>query len=153
MPMQIVPYAPIYKDDFIQMNLAWISEMFSVEPEDERELYNIEEALEQGGEIFFAVEDDGAVMACCMIAPRNDIWEILKFTTKPAYRGSGAGRAVLNACIEYGRKLGLPRLFIVTNDQCTAAIHLYRRAGFVEIPVDKELFPFARGNLAFKLEL
>ena len=36
--MRIVPYDLKYKNDFIEMNKAWISEMFEMEPEDEREL-------------------------------------------------------------------------------------------------------------------
>ena len=40
--MRIVPYDLKYKSDFIEMNKAWISEMFEMEPEDERELGSIE---------------------------------------------------------------------------------------------------------------
>ena len=37
--MRVVPYD---KNDFVEMNNAWISEMFVLEAEDERELENIE---------------------------------------------------------------------------------------------------------------
>ena len=47
--MRVVPYNPKYKNDFIEMNKAWISEMFAMEPEDERELGNIEPYVEKGG--------------------------------------------------------------------------------------------------------
>ena len=40
--MKVVPYHPKYKKDFIEMNKAWISEMFLIEEEDIRELGNIE---------------------------------------------------------------------------------------------------------------
>ena len=74
--MQIIPYSPEYKDEFVELNRAWISEMFVMEPEDERELSNIEGYIQAGGQIFFALDDDGAVMACCMIGPREDgDWE------------------------------------------------------------------------------
>lgn len=75
--MKIIPYSPEYKDEFVELNRAWISEMFVMEPEDERELSNIEGYIQAGGQIFFALDDDGAVMACCMIGPREDgDWEI-----------------------------------------------------------------------------
>lgn len=65
------------------MNLDWISEMFTVEAEDERELTNIEHYIENGGQIFFALNDEGAVMASCMVAPREDgDWEIMKIAAK-----------------------------------------------------------------------
>ena len=55
--MKIVPYEKKYKNDFIELNKAWISEMFTMEPEDERELGNIDPYLNAGGQIFFAVDD------------------------------------------------------------------------------------------------
>lgn len=93
------------------MNRVWISEMFRMEPEDERELANVEPAIQKGGQIFFALDDGGAVMACCMIAPRQDgDWEIMKFAARGMYTGTGAGSACLKACIDYTKKRGLPSL-------------------------------------------
>ena len=149
--MKIIPYSPEYKDEFVELNRAWLSEMFVMEPEDERELSNIEGYIQAGGQIFFALDDDGAVMACCMIGPREDgDWEIMKFAAKGMYTGTGAGSACLKACIDYARERGVDRVIIVTNTNCVQAIHLYRKFGFVEMPVDKEKFPFDRANIAFE---
>ena len=149
--MKIIPYSPEYRDEFVELNRAWISKMFVMEPEDERELSNIEGYIQAGGQIFFALDDDGAVMACCMIGPREDgVWEIMKFAAKGMYTGTGAGSACLRACIDYARERGVDRVIIVTNTNCVQAIHLYRKFGFVEMPVDKEKFPFDRANIAFE---
>lgn len=149
--MKIVPYDPKYKEDFIEMNHAWISEMFRLEDEDVRELGNIEPYIAQGGQIFFALDDDGSVMACCMIAPRADgDWEIMKFAARGLYTGTGAGSACLKACMDYARKKGIPKVIIVSNRKCVQAVHLYRKFGFTEIPVDKERFPFDRADIAFE---
>ena len=51
--MKVVPYDEKYKEDFIEMNKHWISEMFVIEDEDLAVLNNIESALESGGQIFF----------------------------------------------------------------------------------------------------
>lgn len=76
--MKIVPYDPKYKQIFIEMNKAWIAEMFVLEQEDINELEHIEESIANGGQIFFAVDEQDQVMACCMIAPRTDgDWEIV----------------------------------------------------------------------------
>lgn len=92
--MNVVPYDPKYKNNFIELNKAWISEMFVMEPEDERELGNIEPYLNAGGQIFFALDDAENVMACCLIAPREDgDWEIMKFAASQHYKGAGAGSA------------------------------------------------------------
>lgn len=152
--MKVVPYSPKYKNDFTEMNKAWISEMFAMEPEDERELGNIELYVEKGGQIFFALDEDEKVMACCMIAPREDgDWEIMKFAARGMYTGTGAGSACLKACIDYAKEQCLPKIIIVSNRMCTHAVHLYRKFGFEEIPVDKERFPFERANIAFEMIL
>lgn len=152
--MKIVPYDPRYKNDFIELNRAWISEMFVMEPEDERELGNIEPYVKKGGQIFFAVDEEDQVMACCMLAPREDgDWEIMKLAARGMYTGTGAGSACLQACIDYAKKLGLPKIIIVSNRRCTHAVRLYRKFGFEEIPVDKQRFPFDRADIAFELAL
>ena len=90
----------------------------------------------------------------CMIAPREDgDWEIMKFAARGMYTGTGAGSACLKACIDYAKKLGLPKIIIVSNRKCTHAVHLYRKFGFEEIPVDKEKFPFERADIAFEMVL
>lgn len=125
--------------------------MFALEPEDERELGNIESSIEAGGQIFFALDDEGCVMACCMIAPReDDDWEIMKFAARGMYTGTGAGTACLKACIDYAKEKKIEKIIIVSNRKCVHALHLYEKFGFVEIPVDKKKFPFDRGDIAFE---
>ena len=152
--MKLVSYNPKYKNEFIEMNKYWISSMFVMETEDEHELDNIEPYIENGGQIFFALDDNNSIMACCMIAPRDDgNWEIMKFAAKGMYTGTGAGSACLKACIDYAREQGVERIIIVSNRKCVQAVHLYRKFGFIEIPVDKEKFPFERADIAFELFL
>lgn len=154
MQMRIVPYSPQYRKDFVEMNTAWITDMFSVEPGDLEEFSGIESSLASDGQIFFALSDDGTAMACCMIAPRNDgDWEIMKFAARDEYAGQGAGSACLQACLDYARGKSVRRIVIVSNRRCTHAVHLYRKLGFREIPVDKERFPFERADIAFEMDL
>lgn len=149
--MKIIPYDPKYKKDFIELNRAWISEMFVLEPEDIREMEHIESYISQGGQIFFALEGD-TVLACCMIAPREDgDWEIMKFAAKGMYTGTGAGSACLKAAIEYAKDRNVKKIIIVSNRKCVQALHLYRKFQFIEIPVDREKFPFERADIAFEL--
>lgn len=152
--MKIVFYDPKYKNDFIEMNKSWIEDMFKLEDEDIREMENIELSIENGGQIFFSIDDNERVMACCMIAPREDgDWEIMKFAARGMYTGTGAGSACLKACIDYAKEKQLKKIIIVSNKKCEHAIHLYRKFGFEEVPVDKEKFPFDRADIAFELYL
>lgn len=149
--MKVVPYDKKYKNEFIEMNKKWISEMFLLEKRDIDVLSNIEQALEQGGQIFFAVDDSDSVLACCMISPlSNGEWEIEKFCAKGMYTGTGAGNACLRACIEYAKEKKVEKVVIVSNRKCAHAVHLYRKNGFVEVPVDHEKFSFDRADIAFE---
>lgn len=152
--MKIVPYDPKYKQEFIEMNKAWIEQMFTLEKEDVAVLEGIDQSLEEGGQIFFAVDDGDSVLACCMVAPLpNGEWEIEKFCAKGMYTGTGAGSACLRACIEYAQERGVEKLVIVSNRRCVHAVNLYRRHGFVEVPVDREKFPFDRADISFERTL
>ena len=149
--MKIVPYDKKYKDIFIQMNKQWISEMFVIEKKDIAVLNSIEQSLEAGGQIFFAIDDNDEVLACCMIAPLpNGEWEIEKFCAKGMYTGTGAGSACLKACIDYAKEKRVEKVVIVTNKKCEHAIHLYKKFGFIEVPVDREKFSFDSADTAFE---
>lgn len=54
--LQIIPYEPVYRDNFIALNVEWLTQYFTVEPHDKNVFENIEEViLTNGGEIFFCV--------------------------------------------------------------------------------------------------
>ncbi len=149
--MKVVPYDSKYKQDFIDMNKAWITEMFVIEDEDIRELDNIDTYIELGGQVYFTLDDSDYPIACCMIGPREDgDWEIMKFAARNSYSGKGAGTACLKACVNYARKKGVEKIIIVSNTRCVQAVHLYKKLGFNVIPVDKNKFPFDRADIAFE---
>lgn len=152
--MKIVSYHKNYKLDFIEMNRQWISEMFVIEPVDLAVLENVDELVAAGAEIFFAVEEDDTVLACCMIEPLSDgEWEIAKFCARGMYTGTGAGSACLSACTDYAKEQNASKIVIVSNRKCEHAVRLYRKFGFQEVPVDKEKFPFDRADIAFEMPL
>lgn len=48
--MRVIPFEERYRQDFIDMNRAWISEMFhKVEGQDEKEFKNIDVYLKKAG--------------------------------------------------------------------------------------------------------
>lgn len=152
--MKIVPYSPQYKKDFTEMNKAWISDMFELEKEDITVLNGIEKTLLDGGQIFFAIDEEKTVLACCMITPKgNGEWEIEKFAAKGMYTGKGAGTACFTACIDYAKEHGAKKIIIVSNRKCVHALNIYRKHGFCEVPVDKEKFPFERADIAFEMNV
>lgn len=135
--MEIVPYHTKYKQNFIDLNLAWIKKYFKVEPQDVEILNSIEQIIAAGAMIYFALEAD-KVVATCMVMPKNDqVWEICKLAADENYQGRGAGAAVLKACMNYAKNRGAKKLLIVTNTILSAAMHLYEKVGFREVPIDE----------------
>ena len=152
--MEIVPFSPELKNVFVELNKAWISAMFKIEPADIEEFSLIEQAIEKGSQIFFALDEQKNVLACCMIRPcENNEWEILKFAAKGMSTGTGAGSACFKACVEYAKQKNADKIIIVSNKKLSQALHIYKKFGFTEVPVDKEKFPFERGDIAFELVL
>ena len=152
--MKVVPYDPKYKNEFVAMNKAWIEELFVLEPEDVAILENVQALIDKGGEIFFTLDDDGKVLACCMLETRSDVaWEIAKFNAKNSVQNKGAGTLCFKSCLDCAKEKNIPELLIVSNTKCAAGIHLYKKFGFEEIPVDKKLFPYEQANIAFKKSL
>ncbi|MCM1425177.1 MAG: GNAT family N-acetyltransferase [Eubacterium sp.] len=147
--MEIISYQEKYKNDFIELNLVWIKKYFKVEPQDVKMLNNIEDFLIKGAAVYFAVEQDKAI-ATCMVVPRNGhVWEICKLATDEQYMGKGAGSAVLKACMDYAKEHGAKKLMIVSNNILSAAMHLYAKAGFKEVPIDN--MEYERVNIQLEL--
>lgn len=152
--MKVVPYDPKYKQAFIDMNMAWIKAMFTVEEGDRETFSHVDDIIADGGQIFFTLDEDDNPIACCEIRPREKgVYEIEKFAASGMYTGKGAGSAALKACIDYAKEKGADKIILVSNHKCTHALGLYRKFGFVEVPVDKKEFGFDRGDIAFEMKL
>lgn len=144
--MEIIEYQSKYKNDFVRLNKAWIEKYFKMEQEDYDVLNNVDDFIAKGAMVFFAVEN-GVVLATGMSMPlSDDDWEICKLGTDEKYQGNGAGSAVFKACVNYAVNHNAKRLVIVSNTILEAALHIYKKFGFKEIPLDKT-HHYERGNI------
>ncbi len=151
--MEIVEYNEKYRDDFVNLNLDWISRFYEVEPFDREMLEHVDRYIDSGSMIFFAIENED-VLATCMIEPHEDnTWEICKLAAKGQYTGKGAGSAVFEACINYAVQHGAKKLELVTGRKLGPALHIYRKFGFREIPLDKSKWPYKRAELVFEKDI
>ena len=78
---------------------------------------------------------DGEAVACgALRALEPGIGEIKRMYVAPEHRGRGLGRRVLSALEAEATAMGFERLRLDTGDRQTAAIALYRSAGYRPIP-------------------
>ena len=147
--MEIIEYRPEYKQDFIAFNSAWIIDNFGFLEDEDRETFaKIEEELERGAMIYFAVED-GIALATCMAKPMDGrSWEICKLGSNKNKPHRGCGSAVFGAAVQWAIDHGAERLFIISNSKLKPAIHIYEKYGFREIKLDD--YEYVRGDIAFE---
>ena len=83
--------------------------------------------------------DQGAVRGTCAVVPEGpDGFELAKMAVDPAARGQGYGDLLMRAAIDFARGAGASRLILVSNTKLEPAIRLYRKYGFVEVPVSAD---------------
>lgn len=147
--MEIVTYDPKYKSAFIQFNTDWIVDNFgSLEAEDIETFEKMDEELEDGAMIYFAVEN-GVPLATCMAKPMDgETWEICKLASNKHREHKGCGSAVFEAAIQWAVKHGAKKLFLLSNRKLKPAIHIYEKFGFKEIKLTD--YAYVRGDIAFE---
>ncbi len=127
----------------------------------EKELADVaRRALE--AEVLVAVEGE-ALVGCVTFVPDpanpwaeeldQDEASIRMLAVDPARQGRGAGRVLLDACIQRARSLGRGAIFLHSTPWMLAAHRLYHQAGFVRVP-ERDWLPVPEVPLlAFRLDL
>lgn len=131
-------FSPALAKDFIRLNENWIKTYFRLEESDIKTLSNPQKIIDNGGEIFFAVDEaTQEVIGCCaLIYHASGNWELAKMAVDPNVQSHGIGFQLGIAVIEEARKRGALTLFLEGNTRMKASIHLYRKLGFHEVPID-----------------
>lgn len=86
---------------------------------------------------YFVVERDGRVIGGGGIAPLEnaapEVCELRKMYFLPEARGIGAGRAMMQRCLDAARQHGFKRCYLETLTGMDGAQVLYRRSGFTAL--------------------
>ncbi len=150
--IEITGFDPEYAKRFADLNYQWIAETYGIEPHDREILdHPLETVIGPGGQIFFALAGGGqAVGTVAMIPFGEDAFELTKMAVDPAFGGRRIGDRLMEACIEFTRQSHRVRIILESNTKQTAAIHLYRKFGFQEIPLDPNS-QYTRANIRMEL--
>jgi GNAT superfamily N-acetyltransferase len=106
-------------------------------PEDGANFFRLDaEEVADGRGAFLVAYTDGRAVGCGAVR-RNEpgVAEIKRMYVAPEARGRGVGRLILDELEAVARQLSVRRLVLETGPRQPEALALYRRAGYVEIPL------------------
>ena len=152
--LRIELYQPSYQKDFVRLNSEWITTFFHLESSD-RAVFNDPKGyiLNKGGQIFFAVNENGKAVGCCALIAhsKQEKYELAKMAVNPNYQGKGVGSLLGEAVLAYARSSGYKKLYLEGNTKMKASINLYRKLGFMEVP--RKGASYKRCNIMMELDL
>lgn len=151
MAIVIVPFQKEYAKAFYDLNIEWLETFFYVEDFD-REVVGKPEKyiLDPGGHIFFAAENDVVLGTVALLKRGNGSFELTKMAVLPNQRGRKIGQQLMQHCIDFAKQQSFKQLFLYSNTILKNAIYIYRKYGFIEIPVEADS-PYKRSNIKMEL--
>jgi putative acetyltransferase len=137
--IKIVPFENIHAAAFKQLNLEWLETYDLFEPAELKYLDDPRSnILEQGGRILMAINNNFVIGTCAIIMETSDTAELAKLAVSPDAQGEGVGRMLAMESIKKAHKMGLKKIFLVSNRKLNRAIRLYESFGFKHMPIPKD---------------
>lgn len=153
MAFRIIPFKPRYAGRFRDLNLYWLEKYFRVEEKDRQLLEQCEEKIiEPGGKIFLASLGDEIVGCFALIKLDEGLYELGKMAVDPEYQGKNIGQELMRYAISYGQKRQWDKIVLYSNSRLSNALHIYRKFGFREVALEKDL-PYQRSDIKMELIL
>ena len=136
---------------FFVLNKAWIEKSWILEESDKKDLLNPKKIIDNGGQVFFAVEKQSAIGTVAMIKSSDYKFELAKMTVKEDYRGKGIANMLMDQCLDFAKQKNAKEIFLISNDSLTIARNLYDKYGFKEVDLDSSKYD--RGNVKMILKI
>ena len=149
--ISIIGFNKKYSKQFFLLNKAWIEESWHLEDSDKKDLLNPERIVENGGQIFFALDNQSVIGTVAMIKSSDDRFELAKMTVKEGFRGKGIANMLMDECIKFAKQNSSREIFLISNDSLTIARNLYDKYGFKEVELDSQ--KYERGNVKMNLKI
>ena len=154
MEIIIENYHSNYAKVFYELNIEWLKTYFYVEPFDEEVLSKPEKyIIDKGGFIFFArLEDEVVGTVALMPTDKTLVFELTKMAVSPKMRGLNIGQKLMQYCIDFAKTNKFKALMLYSNTKLKNAIYIYRKYGFVELPLETNS-PYKRSDIKMELLL
>ncbi|WP_411768797.1 GNAT family N-acetyltransferase [Winogradskyella sp. A3E31] len=154
MEVKIIPYNNKYAKDFYELNLEWLQTYFYVEPFDEEVLSKPQQyIIDKGGYIFFAKLNNEIVGTVALMPMKTKgVFELTKMAVSPNHRGYKIGQKLMQQCIGFAKSEKFDRLLLYSNTKLENAIYIYRKYGFIELPLEANS-PYKRSNIKMEYPL
>jgi len=81
---------------------------------------------------YVVAEDDGFLGCCALAVLTRDLAEVRSLAVRPETSGRGVGKALVDACVEQAKALGLRRVFALT-----LVPEFFERCGFTLISLGR----------------
>ena len=147
----IKKYETKFDNDFFVLNKAWIEESWILEESDKKDLLNPDKIIHNGGQVFFALENQKVIGTVAMINSSEDRFELAKMTVQEDFRGKGIANLLMDECLKFAKENKANEIFLISNDSLTIARNLYDKYGFKEVDLDSQKYD--RGNVKMRLTL
>jgi len=139
--VEIIPFSPDLKEYIKTLNLEWLIKYFRVEEKDDLILSNPqEEIIDKGGLIFYAKYNGEILATVSLMKIDETTFELSKMAVSDKAQGLGIGNKLLLHCLAIAEKNNIKKLILYSNRILLPAIHLYKKFGFVEVPLDEGLY-------------
>ena len=146
-------FSKIDTEKFKSLNLEWLDTYFKVEPIDKLVLNNPErEVIDKGGFIFMIQKNYNTIGTFAFMKKSEKIYEFSKMAITPNERGNGYGNMAMEFLIQFAKNKKWSKLILYSNTKLKNSIHLYKKYGFKEIALEKNLI-YSRGNIKMELIL
>ncbi|MCW3091184.1 MAG: family acetyltransferase [Ferruginibacter sp.] len=148
--IEIVPFSEENAMHFTRLNTGWLEKYFFVEPIDHQMLNDPKHFfIDQGGYIFFAKINGEVAGTFALLKESKGVYELSKMAVYEKYQGIKIGNVMIEFCIEKAAALKLTKLILYSNTKLLPAIHLYKKYGFIEVPITDSIYK--RSNIKMEL--
>ncbi|MAD98525.1 MAG: GNAT family N-acetyltransferase [Flavobacteriaceae bacterium] len=137
--VEIIPFDSSLSPYFYDLNVAWLKKYFYVEPYDEKVLSDPQSfIIDKGGFVFFAKLKDEIVGVVSLIN-QDRFFELSKMAVVPKHHGKKIGQKLVEFAIEFALESGWNNLILYSNRKLVPAITLYKKLGFKEVALEKDV--------------